>query len=697
MLLPRESAASAAGPQLSERGKAAPAKRGSASSSTSSAGTAGDGGKRPSLSVAFASGHLSGHGSPAPAAAHATLSNGGAAAELWRAAAAAAPAAASSSYTSSSLDWSNCCVFALLPRRGAVVQPPPPWPAACTATVHAVSLGRPVCSAPDFVARGPHFVDFMALHERGAASMAAVPVSASPGGPPLAVLSLSSSRPHAFLQAAPAACDTSSPSNSVGVCAEGADGHGAPGSAAPLSLVSEVALCGLASVLAPYTQLLEYSSRRAEMQRLVNQMITPVAQQLTRGEESAQLARLGCTVEQEAVAAAVAAKGSPRGGGGPGSPSSSHGGGDGGQGYGTSTSYGGGGDMQGRKSAAGLVRRNAGGGSGRAAANGGGLPALLAAASIHQQQNQMGVVVRSKHGGGSERRSGVGAADGASQPASTAAGGVSTSGSASADALRRAELSGPNGFADRRHHMASGSTASSIGASAAAAAAADGELDWGDFVFNMVSMCIVYTYFSRAAVAGESMLAIVLCMSVAAFDVALLLLRWLCYEQDAGGAAAAAAGSHRSLSSSFAAAAGDALLPVFQVYRLAVLPVANTWMVAGLFERIAYRPPLALWLLAPGALLLFLGLGAHARFFVQAPLQLTSVLVAAMSVPPVCVGLLESSTSDARCVVAVSCLQLTLGLLLPAALVFVADELRLGRSFVPHVQTKKKWLAAAAS
>lgn len=30
------------------------------------------------------------------------------------------------------------------------------------------------------------------------------------------------------------------------------------------------------------------------------------------------------------------------------------------------------------------------------------------------------------------------------------------------------------------------------------------DLDWGDFFFNLISMCIVYAYFSEAAVAGES-------------------------------------------------------------------------------------------------------------------------------------------------------------------------------------------------
>jgi hypothetical protein len=53
------------------------------------------------------------------------------------------------------------------------------------------------------------------------------------------------------------------------------------------------------------------------------------------------------------------------------------------------------------------------------------------------------------------------------------------------------------------------------------------ELNWSDFMFNMISMCIVYAYFSRASGHGEGTAAVVLCMSVAGADVLLLLVRWL--------------------------------------------------------------------------------------------------------------------------------------------------------------------------
>lgn len=58
----------------------------------------------------------------------------------------------------------------------------------------------------------------------------------------------------------------------------------------------------------------------------------------------------------------------------------------------------------------------------------------------------------------------------------------------------------------------------------------DNDLDWSDFFFNLVSMVIVYVYFSRTAAAGESMVAILLCMGVAGLDILLMALRWLWFD-----------------------------------------------------------------------------------------------------------------------------------------------------------------------
>lgn len=53
------------------------------------------------------------------------------------------------------------------------------------------------------------------------------------------------------------------------------------------------------------------------------------------------------------------------------------------------------------------------------------------------------------------------------------------------------------------------------------------DMDWSDFLFNLISMCIVYAYFSRAAASSESLTAVLLCMAVAALDILLLVMRWL--------------------------------------------------------------------------------------------------------------------------------------------------------------------------
>ena len=53
------------------------------------------------------------------------------------------------------------------------------------------------------------------------------------------------------------------------------------------------------------------------------------------------------------------------------------------------------------------------------------------------------------------------------------------------------------------------------------------ELTWSDFMFNLISMCIVYAYFSKATAQKESVAAVMLVTSVAGTDMILLASRWL--------------------------------------------------------------------------------------------------------------------------------------------------------------------------
>jgi hypothetical protein len=67
-------------------------------------------------------------------------------------------------------------VFQLVPGRGPLVQPPPSWPLTCTASYHAAVVAAEAVVTGDFAARGPHFLDWKALAERGCVSMAAAPM-----------------------------------------------------------------------------------------------------------------------------------------------------------------------------------------------------------------------------------------------------------------------------------------------------------------------------------------------------------------------------------------------------------------------------------------------------------------------------------------------------------------------------------------
>jgi len=197
----------------------------------------------------------------------------------------------------------------------------------------------------------------------------------------------------------------------------------------------------------------------------------------------------------------------------------------------------------------------------------------------------------------------------------------------------------------------------------------DMDLDWGDFFFNLVSMCIVYVYFSKAAVAGESLVAILLCMGVAAFDIILLIMRWLSFEHYIN--------------------YGSVVLSIFQCYRVVVLPVANTWMSWSLLHKMEVQPSAGVIALLGAVLVACMVMGAQVRFFLHAPLQLASVLFAATSTPDIC-GAFFQATSSLRCIGIISGVQLSLGLVLPSIMVYCLES-RSGRVFMPHMQAKR-WL-----
>ena len=172
--------------------------------------------------------------------------------------------------------------------------------------------------------------------------------------------------------------------------------------------------------------------------------------------------------------------------------------------------------------------------------------------------------------------------------------------------------------------------------------------------------------------AGESQAAIVVSMCIAGVDIALLALRWLWYEQYI--------------------TYGGAVLQVFQMYRLVVLPVANTWMSWSLLSKLGIAPAGREVAAIGGVVLLFMLLGLHVRFFLHAPLQLASVLFAASATTDVCTRIF-ASTSGLGCMSVVSALQLSLGVVVPSVLVHVL-EMRVSpgdKPQLPHVQAKR-WM-----
>lgn len=126
------------------------------------------------------------------------------------------------------------------------------------------------------------------------------------------------------------------------------------------------------------------------------------------------------------------------------------------------------------------------------------------------------------------------------------------------------------------------------------------------------------------------------------------------------------------------------------MYRLVVLPVANTWMSWSLLNKLGVNPggPLVASLgVGVGGLVVA---GSKVRSLLHAPLQLASVLFAAASTTDLCTRAF-GSTTGLRCMGAVSLLQLSIGVGLPSVLVHVLDARAAGKKYLPHVQAKR-WL-----
>lgn len=74
------------------------------------------------------------------------------------------------------------------------------------------------------------------------------------------------------------------------------------------------------------------------------------------------------------------------------------------------------------------------------------------------------------------------------------------------------------------------------------------------------------------------------------------------------------------------------------------------------------------------------------RFFLHAPLQLVTVLLAAASAQHIC-SAVHATGGGAACLSLISAQQLILGLLIPSVLMFALDY-RVGSGYMPHIQAK---------
>ena len=77
-------------------------------------------------------------------------------------------------------------------------------------------------------------------------------------------------------------------------------------------------------------------------------------------------------------------------------------------------------------------------------------------------------------------------------------------------------------------------------------------------MFNLITLFSVYVCFNKVAEQGQTYLAINLCLFVASLDIVLLLLRWIWLDP-----------SYTQ---------GGSMAFACQLYRLVVVPLANTWM-----------------------------------------------------------------------------------------------------------------------
>jgi hypothetical protein len=129
------------------------------------------------------------------------------------------------------------------------------------------------------------------------------------------------------------------------------------------------------------------------------------------------------------------------------------------------------------------------------------------------------------------------------------------------------------------------------------------------------------------------------------------------------------------------------VLCVFQVYRVLLLPFANTWMLWSLVNKLEFEVTTSMWMLQ-GLLLAGCYMFAFKmRSLLHVPVQLVTVCVAASTAVRCCTRP-DSGGYGLLCMCGIMWLQIVLSIIVPG-LIQHRLEATSCRSFVPHVQAKR--------
>lgn len=130
------------------------------------------------------------------------------------------------------------------------------------------------------------------------------------------------------------------------------------------------------------------------------------------------------------------------------------------------------------------------------------------------------------------------------------------------------------------------------------------------------------------------------------------------------------------------------VLCVFQVYRVFLLPFANTWMLWSLVNKLELQITLPMWLsqaLLLGSCYLF---SFKLRFLLRVPVQLVTVCFSSSTAVRCCGGPSSSGSYALACLCGIMWLQVVLGIIAPGLITHRLESSSC-RSFVPHVQAKR--------